>query len=70
VGMTFGKAFRKLFAESGMTQADYARRSGFSTAYVSMLLSGEIKDPKFTRACEIADALGVTLQDFYDLMRD
>ena len=70
MGMSYGKAFRKLFNESGMTQADFARRSGFSTAYVSMLLSGEIKDPKVTRACEIADALGVTLQDFYDLMRD
>lgn len=68
-GMSFGQAFSKLFRESGMTQAEYARRSGFSTAYVSMLLSGEIKDPKFTRACEIADALGVTLQDFHDLMR-
>lgn len=68
--MEFGQAFRVLFNKSGMTQADFARRSGFSTAYVSMLLSGEIKDPKITRACEIADALGVSLQDFYDLMRD
>ena len=69
-GMSFGQAFRRLFEKSGMTQAEYARKSGFSTAYVSMLLSGEIKAPKFTRACEIADALGVSLQDFYDLMRD
>ncbi len=67
--MSFGQAFLHLLERSGMSQADFARKSGFSTAYVSMLLSGEIKDPKFTRACEIADALGVTLQDFHDLMR-
>lgn len=60
MGMDFAHAFRHLFKKSGMTQAELCRRGGFSRAYVSMLLSGKVDMPKFDRACEIADALGVT----------
>jgi len=70
MGMTFSQAFRDLLKKSGMTQAEYSRRSGFSTAYVSMLASGEIADPKFEKACAIADALDVSLEDFRSLMKD
>lgn len=68
MGMDFAHAFRHLFKKSGMTQAELCRRGGFSRAYVSMLLSGKVDMPKFDRACEIADALGVTLEDFRTLM--
>lgn len=51
-----------------MKQAEFCRRSGLSRAYVSMMLSGEVGIPKFDRACQIVDALGVTLQDLRDLM--
>ena len=70
MGMDFAHAVRHLFNESGLTQADLCRRGGFSRAYVSMLLSGKVDNPKFDRACQIADALGVTLQDFRELMDD
>lgn len=69
MGMSYGQAVRHIFSRSGMSQADLARRGNFSTAYVSMLLSGKVENPKFDRACEVADALGVSIQDFYDLMR-
>ena len=67
--MSYGQAVRYLFSRSGMSQADLARRGNFSTAYVSMLLNGKVENPKFDRACEVADALGVSIQDFYDLIR-
>ena len=67
--MTYGEAIRTIFEESGMTQAEFARKGNFSTAYVSMLLSGKVTNPKFDRACEVADALSVPLQRFYELMR-
>ena len=41
---------------------------GDESEYVWMLLSGKVTNPKWDRACEIADALGVTLQDFRELM--
>lgn len=67
--MDFAHAVRHLFMESGMSQAELCRRGNFSRAYVSMLLSGKVDNPKFDRACEIVDALGVTLEDLRDLMR-
>lgn len=70
MAMDFPHAVRHLFNESGMSQADLCRRGGFSRAYVSMLLSGKVDNPKFDRACQIADALGVTLEDFRALMDD
>ena len=70
MGMDYAHAVRHLFEKSGMSQAELCRRGGFSRAYVSMLLSGKVTNPKWDRAWEIADALGVTLQDFRELMDD
>ena len=70
MAMDFAHAVRQLFNESGLSQAELCRRGNFSRAYVSMLLSGEVGNPKFDRACQIADALGVTLEDFRKLMQD
>lgn len=67
---TYPQAVRYFFDRLGMTQADFCRHSGFSTAYVSMLLKGKIDNPKWDKACEIADALGVTLQDFREYMEN
>lgn len=68
--MEYGKALRLIFREVDMSQADLARRIGTSTAYVSQLCSGKIKEPSLTRAFEIADALGVTADYFVQLMRE
>lgn len=68
--MNFGEAFVILFGQSGMTQAEFARKGNFSTAYVNQLAKGKVKNPTFTRACEIADALGVSVDNFYELMKN
>lgn len=68
--MEYGKALRLILREVDMSQADLARRIGTSTAYVSQLCSGKIKEPSLTRAFEIADALGVTADYFVQLMRE
>ena len=68
--MEYGKALRHILREVDMTQADLARRIGVSTAYVSQLCSGKIKEPTLTRAYEIADAIGVSADYFVRLMRE
>ena len=70
MAMDYAHAVRHFFSQSGMSQAELCRRGGFSRAYVSMLLSGKVTNPKWDRACQIADALGVTLEDFRNLMED
>ena len=52
-----------------MTQADLARRIGKSTGYVSQLCSGKILEPTLSIAFDIADALGVSVQDMWTMMK-
>lgn len=68
--MEYGKALRRILKEMDVKQADLARRMGTSTAYISQLCSGKIKEPTLSRAYEIADALGVSVDRFVDLMRE
>lgn len=53
-----------------MSQADLARATGMSTAYISQLCKGSTKEPTLSKAFIIADALGVELQTFVDLMNE
>lgn len=53
-----------------MSQADLARATGMSTAYISQLCKGSTKEPTLSKAFIIADALGVKLQVFVDLMEE
>lgn len=66
--MTYGTALRTLLAKSGMSMAELARRSGISRQYLSMLAKGDIEEPSLTKAYQIADGLGVTVQTFLDLI--
>jgi transcriptional regulator with XRE-family HTH domain len=68
--MEYGKALRTILHDLDVKQADLARRMGTSTAYVSQLCSGKIKEPTLTKAYEIADALGVSVNLFVELMRE
>lgn len=68
--MEYGKALRTILRDLDVKQADLARRMGTSTAYVSQLCSGKIKEPTLTKAYEIADALGVSVNLFVELMRE
>ena len=56
--------------ESGVEQAELARRIGKSRSYVSQLMSGKVKEPTLSVAYAIADALGVSVQTFIDLMHE
>lgn len=67
--MEYGKALRHILREVDVTQAELARRMDTSTAYISQLCSGKIKEPTLSKAYEIADALGVSVDRFVDLMR-
>lgn len=66
--MTYNEALRHLMHEKGVEQVDLARAIGRSRSYVSQLMSGKVKEPTLSAAFAIADALGVTVQDFLDLM--
>ena len=68
--MTYGEALRHLMRECGVEQAELARRIGRSRSYVSQLMSGKVKEPTLSAAYAIADALGVKVQTFLDLMHD
>ena len=65
--MSFTTAFRKLLEESGMSQADFARQSGFGTSYVSQLYKGKVSDPSISKAGIIARIFGLTIQELYDM---
>ncbi len=67
--MEYGKALRLILRELDVKQSDLARRMGTSTAYISQLCSGKIKEPTLTKAYEVADALGVPIERFVELMR-
>ena len=67
--MEYGKALRIIIKEQGIKQADLARRIGTSTAYISQLCVGKIKEPTLSKAYEIADALDVSVDHFVELMR-
>ncbi len=67
--MEYGKALRYILRELDVSQAELARRMDTSTAYVSQLCSGKIKEPSLSKAYEIADVLGVSVDRFVELMR-
>ena len=68
--MTYAKALRQILHETGIRQAELARRMGTSTAYVSQLCTGKIGEPSITKALEVARALGVSIDRFADLMTE
>ena len=68
--MEYGEALRTILRDLDVKQADLARRMGTSTAYVSQLCSGKIREPSLTKAYEVADALGVSVDTFVELMRE
>ena len=68
--MTYGEALRHLMRESGMKQVDIAKAINRSRSYVSQLMSGEISEPSLSAAYAIADAMGLKVQDFLDLMHE
>jgi DNA-binding XRE family transcriptional regulator len=52
---------RGLRLQAGISQRDLARRLNTNQAYISKLERGEFKDPSLSRAMELAEAFGVSL---------
>ncbi|WP_066306678.1 helix-turn-helix domain-containing protein [Atopobium deltae] len=62
----FNKAFLELLEASDMTNADFARKTGFGTSYISQLCTGKVTDPSMSKAVIIADAFGISLQELWE----
>ena len=60
------QALKRFRNDIGMSQADLARTTGLSRAYLSELESGLGKRPSGEVLMRIADALGVTIADLLD----
>lgn len=65
--MTFAEALRVAMKQKKLKQVDICRATGLSDAYVSMLVSGKIDDPKWSKAELVIQALGLTLDEFSQL---
>ena len=68
--MTFGEALRAVMNERGIRQKDIVRATGFTDAYVSMLVNGKVEDPKFSTAEKVIRALGISLDEFARVKAD
>lgn len=67
--MTFAEALRRAMNERGIKQKDIVRATGFSDAYVSMLVNGKVEDPKFSTAEAVIHAIGMSLDEFSALRK-
>lgn len=67
--MTFAEALRVAMRIKGLKQVHLVKATGFSDAYVSMLVNGKIEDPKFSTAETVISALGMTLDEFSAIKR-
>lgn len=66
--MTFGEMLLQLMKERGISQAELARRSGVSKQSITELIKGRSKEPSFSKAKAIADALDVTLEEMAQMV--
>lgn len=58
---TFTERINQVREQRGLKQADICRATGFSSAQVASLVTGRTKDPKFSTAIKVAQALNVSL---------
>lgn len=61
--MTLSDFVSNKLQEQGMSQADFARKTGFSTAYVTMIVNGGVKKPMLDKAKKICDAFGCSIDE-------
>ena len=68
--MRFGEVLVSLLNERGMTIAELSRQSGVPDNTIRELAKCRSKDPSLTNAKHLADALGVTLPQVWDMMNN
>lgn len=61
--MKFYEKLSKVVSEKGMTQADFARATGLSTAQTCYLF-GKTENPRMVTVLMIVEALDLSLDDF------
>ena len=66
--MDFKTAFKVLISEKGITITEVAAKAGVSQSYLSQRLAAGEFSPKF--APKVAEALGMDLEAFQNLMKD
>lgn len=69
--MTFGEVVALYLKELGMSQSELARRMDTGRQTVnSIVINDNRRAPRLDTAMQIADALGVPLQEMIDRMKD
>ena len=58
--MDIARAVNAMLEKSGLSQADLARRGGFSTAWVNMVCKGKTKDITLEKAKTLCDVFGIS----------
>lgn len=66
--MRFGEVLQLYMDELDIDVKELSERIGCQRSAIYALLSGYAKDPTLRRAKEIADALGISLQELSDRM--
>lgn len=68
--MTFGEVVASYLRELGISQSELARRMNTGRQTVnSVIIDGRRRSPRLDTAMQIADALGVPLQEMIDRMK-
>lgn len=68
--MTFGEVVAQYLDELGMSQSELARRMNTGRQTVnSIIVDGRRRAPRLDTTMQIADALGVPLQEMIDRMK-
>jgi transcriptional regulator with XRE-family HTH domain len=62
--MTFSSQLRALRLKAKLTQEQLARKADVTGATVAKLETDDEQDPKWTTVCKLADALGISVQEF------
>lgn len=65
--MTFAETVRNAMNERHLEAKQLAELSGVNAPYISKLLSGKIKEPTWTKACALIEALGFTVDEFREM---
>ena len=66
--MKYGEVLSYYIDKSGLSRAEVARRAGVGRSQITDLCSGRTKEPTLLKAKDIANALGVSLQEMLDMM--
>ncbi|PNG46893.1 MULTISPECIES: helix-turn-helix transcriptional regulator [unclassified Variovorax] len=65
----FGRVVRDMRVERGLSQVDFGERCGFYQTYLSRIENGRA-NPSLNAVEVIANALGVTVYQLFDRVRD